>query len=436
MIPDLQWWGKWMGLLAAEGFALSLLAAICVRFNSSPLWRRWVWQSLLVLLPLVWVLEMVGGHGCLKLRSHTAPPEPEVTIRANVAPIDTTSIQVNAVPLEPREAHTASVAASQPILWPGIVWATGLILCLVRIIGTRALLSLNWLRSSRQRLPAPSGESSRSRLNALGAQLGIGSVRLCWSKRFRDPVAMGIFRPTVVVPCDFAERFSPTQCDAMMAHELAHLLRRDPLWLLVADLMCAVAWWHPASWWIRRQFRAACERVADEASTLVPEGRIALAEALVSFGRDLTAPAGLGVAGSGLQSDLAHRVQTLLAAPHHPLSPRFHRTAPKALLSGAVMILLALLTSPASPNLGGFHPVLAALQFIQPKELEQAKRPAEPSIAPRQNPSTAIAPVLAHNDPIHFSASSRSPNIAEEPIADTSSPTQASLPPDSSPESS
>ncbi len=76
----------------------------------------------------------------------------------------------------------------------------------------------------------------------------------------------------------------------MLAHELAHLARRDPAWQSAAMLACAVLWWQPLSWWSSRRLRAASEAAADEASMLLPDGPSQLAASLVSLAQRLTDP--------------------------------------------------------------------------------------------------------------------------------------------------
>jgi D-alanyl-D-alanine endopeptidase (penicillin-binding protein 7) len=92
------------------------------------------------------------------------------------------------------------------------------------------------------------------------------TVRLFVSPKLAGPIAFGVLRPSVGVPTDFWTCHSRTEQDAMLAHELAHLAARDPLWLALADMLAALLWWHPLVWWGRRQFRAASESAADEAS--------------------------------------------------------------------------------------------------------------------------------------------------------------------------
>lgn len=239
-----------------------------------------------------------------------------------------------------------------------MVWAVGTGFLLLRFLGARVLLGWRVGRRGVGLAVADAGfEEVRGRL-------GMRPVRLiCWPG-LRGPVAFGVMRPTVAIPSDLAERFSPDQCRAMFAHELAHLSGRDPVWFLLADLVCALGWWHPGLWWARRRLKVDSEWRADEAAALVPGGRIALAESLAALGRELSMPGGLGVGGSGLRSELAARVVRLVA-PAAP--PPMTRAGWVAVFGPAAALLLALL--PLGP--GGRAPSVSA-----------AEPPAKPTDTP------------------------------------------------------
>src|SRR5262249_37830679 len=103
--------------------------------------------------------------------------------------------------------------------------------------------------------------------------------------------------------------------EAMLAHELAHLMAHDPAWHFIAQLVTAMLWWHPVAWWALAQFRSASERAADEASLVVSDGPGALAACLVRLGARLAEWNSLGwlsMAGSGFRSGLGRRVERLL----------------------------------------------------------------------------------------------------------------------------
>ena len=117
------------------------------------------------------------------------------------------------------------------------------------------------------------------------------------------------------LPSRFSEEYSDVQQEAVLAHELAHLARRDPAWQAAAMLACAVLWWQPLSWWSYRRLRAASEAAADEASLLLPGGPSQLAASLVSLAQRMSnrqVATVTSMQGNGLKSDLAHRVKRLL----------------------------------------------------------------------------------------------------------------------------
>src|SRR5262245_36109141 len=107
----------------------------------------------------------------------------------------------------------------------------------------------------------------------------------------------------------------------MLAHELAHIVGRDPFWQLLADLLAAVLWWHPLVWTARRCFRDARELSADEASAVVDGGPAALADCLVLLGQQLLCRQPrtkwdcdwLGVEGMAFRSGLGRRVERLVS---------------------------------------------------------------------------------------------------------------------------
>ncbi len=77
------------------------------------------------------------------------------------------------------------------------------------------------------------------------------------------PVTFGVVRPVVVVPSDFAG-FRDDEQKAIATHELIHVRRHDWVRNLGDEVVRAVAWFHPAAWWLTRQIRLAREQVVDQ----------------------------------------------------------------------------------------------------------------------------------------------------------------------------
>ncbi|HVV99132.1 MAG TPA: M56 family metallopeptidase, partial [Planctomycetaceae bacterium] len=183
--------------------------------------------------------------------------------------------------------------------------------CLLRIVWGRLVLFALTRRCLRAE--ASLDEQLRSVAHTLGIRR---RVWLWVARAVRGPLAFGTLRPTIVVPETFAAAFDRSRRQVILAHELAHLAAFDPFWLGLANVTCAVLWWHPLAWWMRRRLRSVSEAAADEASLLVPDGPELLAGCLVEMGRRLVQPArvpGLSVEGSGFRSELGRRVERLLS---------------------------------------------------------------------------------------------------------------------------
>jgi TonB family protein len=102
-----------------------------------------------------------------------------------------------------------------------------------------------------------------------------------------DPVALlETTHPSLIVPAA-ARRWDESRRSVVLAHELAHVLRRDWSVLLVAEVVCAWQWFNPLAWYARARLRQESEQACDD---LVLTGGIdgtAYAEQLIAVARDL-----------------------------------------------------------------------------------------------------------------------------------------------------
>jgi Zn-dependent protease with chaperone function len=403
LAPELAAGLRPMALIAAEVAALVTVAALTQRFVRSPGGRHALWQAS-VLGVLVLLIAELSGVG----RGLTAPlvPTPKTRPRADGATVATARRTVadrqpwinspagalndptrpapapsSSLPLELREDFRQQVAtrvaarrgtgrsetgdrdeagaASSPTptpapdfpepAWLGLAWGLGAALLGLRVLLARSLTSLFQFRSR---------PVTDARLLAMARSLACRldlrpTLRLKESGRLRGPIAFGLWHPTIIVPAGFARQFTVVQQEAMLAHELAHLAARDPLWHGLADLCAALLWWHPLVWWARRQLQVASETAADAASVLVAEGPQVLAECLVELGNRLTRREGLGWLGvSGFRSQLGQRVEHLLSLKHGTWTPpgRWSSVLVKSLGASAVVALTLFGTAWALPQ--------------------------------------------------------------------------------------
>jgi uncharacterized protein (TIGR03435 family) len=80
-----------------------------------------------------------------------------------------------------------------------------------------------------------------------------------------EPGVVGFFQPILLCPRGIVERLTPSQLQAVLAHELCHIRRRDNLSAAVHMIVEAVFWFHPLVWWISARLMEERERACDEA---------------------------------------------------------------------------------------------------------------------------------------------------------------------------
>jgi bla regulator protein BlaR1 len=80
-----------------------------------------------------------------------------------------------------------------------------------------------------------------------------------------EPGVVGVLRPVLLLPEDILKCLSPSQLEAVIAHELSHIRRRDNLTAAIHMVVEAVFWFHPFVWWIGARLIEERERACDEA---------------------------------------------------------------------------------------------------------------------------------------------------------------------------
>ena len=123
------------------------------------------------------------------------------------------------------------------------------------------------------------------------------------SDRVDSPAVYGVLRPRILIPADMAG----ADLSLILAHERAHIRRRDNLWRLLALLTACVHWFNPAVWWFLGRFLSDAELACDESvlSRLPDSHRKAYARALVDAAeRRLTLASAFG--GANLKARVLH----------------------------------------------------------------------------------------------------------------------------------
>lgn len=90
-----------------------------------------------------------------------------------------------------------------------------------------------------------------------------GKIALCLDPRSQMPSCWGVWQPTIMLPSE-SETWSPQRLRSVMLHEVAHIKRRDPLFLLIAYTALSWQWFNPLLWLAWRALRKEQERACDD----------------------------------------------------------------------------------------------------------------------------------------------------------------------------
>ena len=139
------------------------------------------------------------------------------------------------------------------------VWMTGSLIAVAMVL--LSLWRAHRLRLTATELPDPAWHDAAK---DIAVKLHLTSrPQLLLSRAARTPMAGGLRRPVVFLP-ENAPAWSHEQRDVVLAHELAHIARRDPLRHVMLRLAVALYWFHPLAWLAGRLARAAQEQACDE----------------------------------------------------------------------------------------------------------------------------------------------------------------------------
>ncbi|MCP5113144.1 MAG: M56 family metallopeptidase, partial [bacterium] len=79
------------------------------------------------------------------------------------------------------------------------------------------------------------------------------------------PVTLGWISPKIILPIEWRS-WEGWKLRAVLAHERAHVRRRDALIGLLASLNVSLYWFHPLAWWLRRRVAVLAEQASDDAA--------------------------------------------------------------------------------------------------------------------------------------------------------------------------
>ena len=291
----------WQSTLFA---AAAALLALALRKNQAR-WRSRLWlaASIKFLIPFS-VLAGIGSQlGWRSMRPASAGLSFLIEeIGQSFAP-----------PVVHRAAITASATAAAfvpALLLPAlflIFWFCGFAAALFR-------WWMNWRRVQVAVLAAVHVTDGRE-LRALRRIERIAGVRSPTSLRASqgplEPGIFGIFQAVLLWPAGISDHLADAQLEAIMAHEVCHVRRRDNLAAALHCVVESVFWFHPLVWWLGARLVDERERACDEEVLRLGSAPEVYAESILKTCRLYLEPARMCMAGV-TGSDLKKRIERIM----------------------------------------------------------------------------------------------------------------------------
>ena len=205
--------------------------------------------TLLVLAVRRPIAQLVGAEWAyaLWLLPVVLPFLPPIPLLASTAPAFT--VVLPSVPMDaaPQAAARESGAWLQ---WLLALWAGGAAVFAIWQQSTYSAFMLHLGRDGRRADPPV-----------------YGGIKVIESEAVEGPVAVGVINRRIVVPLDFASRYTPAERRLALEHELVHHRRLDILWNWLGLSIVTANWFNPVAHIAFRAFRSDQELACDAAVT-------------------------------------------------------------------------------------------------------------------------------------------------------------------------
>jgi beta-lactamase regulating signal transducer with metallopeptidase domain len=292
--------------------------------------RHWLWlaASLKFLLPFS-LLVSIGS------RLAPDPAVAPVVYPVFYFAIDEITQPFSQLGVRVTPAHAPSIASS---ILPQLTQAIGA-LWLAGFLAVLVLWCVRWRRVSAATKSATPLEEGRE-VAVLRRMERIGGIRrplaMLLSRTSLEPGIFGIARPVLVWPEGISQHLDDQHLEAILAHEVWHVRRRDNLFAALHMLVEAVFWFYPLVWWLGARLIDERERACDEEVVALGKDRQIYAESILKvceFCLGTSLPCVSGVTGADLKRRMVHIMNDRIS-----LKLDFAR---KALLTVAAVLAIA-----------------------------------------------------------------------------------------------
>ena len=189
-----------------------------------------------------------------------------------------------------------------------MLWSLGVLFFLLRLQG-----SILYLRRLKTAGTHPVSQTWQRKTAQISRKLGLQtSVQLLESKLAEVPMVIGHLKPIILIPVGMLSGLAPSEVEAILAHELAHVKRYDYLINIFQTVIESLLFFNPAVWWISQTIRKHREHCCDDIAVRCCGNQLIYASALSNLGAwSLRSPA-LGMGLFKTKNELLMRIKRLV----------------------------------------------------------------------------------------------------------------------------
>jgi beta-lactamase regulating signal transducer with metallopeptidase domain len=311
-----------------------------------------------------------------------------------------------------------AMRAERLLPWVDGLWMAGVFLLALRSLGGWWQLEL--IRRRARRMVPQEVERAFRRICE---QVHAGrQVVLRASDEVISPLAMGVWRATVILPISAVLGLPREELEAVMAHELGHIRRWDYMWNLLQTAVESVLFFHPAVWWLSRTVRDRREVCCDEIAVQSCAGAAVYARALLRLEEQRTVKLRLAMALGGCGGSLLGRVRKVLG---EDMAMEGRMTSGVSVAAAGALVI-ALLLGPkvgeavATPMVAAAQPVVAHVVAKLPRAMvSQIEGPTTRIVTPRVAEAPEISARLPRSEstPVVAPSPTPSPTLWFAPVA-------------------
>lgn len=277
------------------------------------------------------------------------------------------------------------------------IWFAGVMVFSLRSVG--GVLMVERMRRRESKFV---NERLRGVCLALQEKMGLQRlVKFYECSQLDAPAVVGWLRPVVMLPVSALTGLSEAQLASVIAHELAHIKRFDPLVNLFQIGVETLLFYHPGVWWLNKRIREERENCCDDMAVEVCGNPLTFAHALARMAESRISPRLLMAANS---RPLAARVARLLGVGRKVEAMRGADLSLGVLcLSASLMAGVAFIgvarnvhaQTPVAPAPAAAPSAPSAVAATVPKDAILVRAAAWPAPAPVAEPGVLATPAVA-----------------------------------------